>query len=87
MPDPQIGKKLNKFEEAPTTEADNELIQYVLAHCDQWRTNRNSNYLLDWKEYERMFRGTWAAEDKPRDSERSRIVTPAMQQAIESKQA
>jgi len=87
MPDPQIGKKLDKFEEAPTTEADNELIQYVLAHCDQWRTHRDSNYLLDWKEYERMFRGIWAAEDKARDSERSRIVTPAMQQAIESKQA
>jgi hypothetical protein len=34
-----------------------------------------------------MFRGIWSSEDKMRDSERSRIVTPAMQQAIESKQA
>ena len=87
MPDTQIGLKLDKFEEAPTTETDKELIQYVLAHCDQWRTHRDSNYLLYWKEYERMFRGMWAADDKMRDSERSRIVTPAMQQAIESKHA
>ena len=87
MSDPQIGKKLDKFEEVQPTDADKELIQYVLAHCDEWRTHRDSNHLLDWKEYERMFRGIWSTEDKMRDSERSRLVTPAMQQAIESKQS
>jgi hypothetical protein len=86
-PDPLIGKKLGQYEEVQETEADKELIQYVLSHCDQWRTHRDSNYLQLWKEYERMFRGIWAEEDKMRDSERSRLVTPAMQQAIESKQA
>ena len=37
-----------------------------------------------WKEYERLWRGVWAAEDSTRKSERAKIITPALQQAIES---
>jgi hypothetical protein len=43
--------------------------------------------LPDWLEYERIFRGQWASEDKTRESERSRIVTPATQQAVETRHA
>jgi hypothetical protein len=49
-----------------------------------WRNHRDENYLEDWKEYERLWRGLWSGEDRTRDSERSQIVTPALQQAIES---
>lgn len=80
-------KKLDQFEEATVTPADQELIEFVRTHCDEWRNNRNVNYLKTWEEYERMFRGIWDLADKERDSERSRLVTPALQQAIESKQA
>jgi hypothetical protein len=34
-----------------------------------------------------MFRGIWDLADQGRESERSRLVTPALQQAIEAKQA
>jgi hypothetical protein len=87
MPDKAIDQKLSRFEEAEETAKDKELVEFVLAHCDEWRNHRDTNYLPYWDEYERMFRGIWAAEDKMRDSERSRLVTPAMQQAIEAKQA
>jgi hypothetical protein len=40
-----------------------------------------------WLEYERIFRGQWAVEDKTRDSERSRIISPATQQAVETRHA
>lgn len=69
------------------TESDNELAHFVVAHCDRWRDHRDTNYLEDWKEYERIFRGQWAAEDKTRDSERSRIISPATQQAVETRHA
>jgi hypothetical protein len=69
------------------TESDNQLAQFVVAHCDRWRDHRDTNYLEDWKEYERIFRGQWAAEDKTRDSERSRIISPATQQAVETRHA
>ena len=69
------------------TESDKELTAFVVNHCDRWRDYRNTNYLDDWLEYERIFTGEWAAEDKTRDSERSRIVTPATQQAVETRHA
>jgi len=73
--------------EYEVTESDKELVSFVVSHCDKWRDHRDVNYLQQWDEYERLFRGIWAAEDKMRESERSRIVTPALQQAIEAKQA
>ena len=73
------------FEEP--TENDKELTSFVVDHCDRWRDYRNTNFLDKYLEYERIFRCEWAAEDKTRDSERSRIVTPATQQAVETRHA
>jgi len=75
----------NEFYEP--TEADKELTAFVVDHCDRWRNYRDTNFLNDWEEYERIFRGQWAEDDKTRDSERSRIVTPATQQAVETRHA
>ena len=69
------------------TEGDKELLAFVTSHCDRWRDWRDTNYLSSWLEYERIFRGEWAAEDKMRDSERSKLVTPATQQAVETRHA
>jgi hypothetical protein len=62
----------------------NKLVEWVLSYIEDWRDHRDTNYLSDWKEYERLWRGEWAAEDRLRDSERSRITSPALQQAIEN---
>jgi hypothetical protein len=75
----------NEFDEP--TQSDKDLTAFVVDHCDRWRDWRDTNYLEDYLEYERIFRGEWAAEDKTRDSERSRIVTPATQQAVETRHA
>jgi hypothetical protein len=69
------------------TESDKELVSFVVSHTDRWRDHRDQNYLEDWLEYERIFRGVWSAEDKTRDSERSRIISPATQQAVETRHA
>lgn len=75
----------NEFDQP--TENDKELIAFVVDHCNRWRDYRNTNFLPLWEEYERIFRGEWAIEDKTRDSERSRIVTPMTQQAVETRHA
>ena len=64
--------------------AQNKLVDWVIENVTEWRDHRDSNYIEDWKEYERLWRGEWAAQDKLRDSERSRITSPALQQAIEN---
>jgi hypothetical protein len=74
-----------KWEEP--TESDKELTSFVVEHCDSWRDYRDTNFLDSWEEYERIFRGQWASEDKTRESERSRLVSPATQQAVETRHA
>ena len=37
-----------------------------------------------WDEYYRLWRGIWSVEDKTRQMERSRLIAPALQQAVES---
>lgn len=76
-----------EFKEDEVTSEDQELVSFVVDHCNRWRDHRNVNYLDKWEEYERLFRGIWDPADKTRESERSRLITPALQQAIESKQA
>lgn len=60
------------------------ISEWVLSRCENWRNHRDENYLDYWDSYERLWRGIWAGEDVHRESERSRIVTPALQQAIET---
>ena len=83
--DKEVKLEQNEFYEP--TEADKELTAFVTDHCTKWRDYRDTNFLPDWLEYERIFRGQWASEDKTRESERSRIVTPATQQAVETRHA
>jgi hypothetical protein len=83
--DKEVKLEQNQFYEP--TEADKELTDFITSHCDKWRDWRDTNFLPDYLEYERIFRGQWASEDKTRESERSRIVTPATQQAVETRHA
>lgn len=76
-----------EFKEDPITESDKELVNFIVDHCNRWRDHRDVNYLDKWEEYERLWRGIWDGADKTRESERSRLITPALQQAIEGKQA
>ena len=50
----------------------------------EWRHHYEGNYEDKHDEYYRLWRGIWAENDKTRQSERSRIIAPALQQAVES---
>ena len=57
---------------------------WVSTKCRGWRDHFESNYSQKFDEYYRLWRGQWASSDRTRESERSRIVSPALQQAVES---
>jgi len=57
---------------------------WVIHKCNQWRDHFESNYQEKFDEYYRLWRGIWAEEDSMRISERSRLISPALQQAVES---
>jgi hypothetical protein len=61
-----------------------ELVSWITSRTNDWRDYRDTNYLEDWAQYERFWRGEWASEDKNRDSERSKIISPMTLQAVES---
>lgn len=60
------------------------LLAWVQAKVDEWEEHYESNYAAKHAEYDRIWRGIWAVEDKTRASERSHIVAPASAQAVES---
>ena len=57
---------------------------WVIDKAEQWRDHYSSNYEQKFDEYYRLWRGIWAAEDRIRESERSQLISPALQQAVES---
>jgi hypothetical protein len=70
----------------PTKEKEqsSNLLEWLLPKLDMWERHRDENYRDKWNEYYRLWRGIWIAEDKNRSKERSRLIAPALQQAIEA---
>ena len=60
------------------------LASWLNYRLESWRTHRDMNYVRQWDEYYRLWRGIWLQEDRTRNSEKSRIISPALQQAVES---
>tara|TARA_R110000764_G_scaffold9609_1_gene30611 strand:- start:3459 stop:5423 length:1965 start_codon:yes stop_codon:yes gene_type:complete len=60
------------------------LEEWVMSKCQDWREHYESNYAEKHEEYYRLWRGIWSGSDAMRESERSRLIAPALQQAVES---
>ena len=60
------------------------LEDWVIEKCDSWRDHFEANYSQRFEEYYRLWRGQWSPQDRTRDTERSKIISPALQQAVES---
>lgn len=65
------------------SEESTELFGWLMPKIKEWRQYRDDNHKEMWDKYYRIWRGIWAAQDKIRDSERSRLISPATQQAVE----
>ena len=86
------GQIINTSDEPPKdknelSENEKELVAFVVDHTDEWREYRDQNFMDEWLKYERTWRGKWESADKTRESERSRVISPATQQAIETRHA
>jgi len=62
----------------------NELTSWIMSKCEDWRDHYDTTYRDSHEEYYRLWRGIWSSEDRMRESERSRLISPALQQAVES---
>lgn len=73
---------LDSNEETMTTTET--LDSWIMEKRDSWRDHFKNNYEDKFDEYYRLWRGIFSEEDKTRESERSKIISPALQQAVES---
>ena len=71
------------YEEDPIV-IEQSIEDWVITKCEDWRDYYESNYESRFEEYYRLWRGIWDPADSDRKSERSRIISPALQQAVES---
>jgi len=60
------------------------LEDWINSKAEEWRNSYESNYAEKHEEYYRLWRGIWSGADTLRESERSRLIAPALQQAVES---
>lgn len=73
-----------ELEGADNFTLEQDLEGWVIEKCDSWRDHYEANYSQRFDEYYRLWRGQWSAQDQTRQSERSKIISPALQQAVES---
>jgi len=57
---------------------------WIMDKCEGWRDHFQTNYAGRFDEYYRIWRGIWDQSDSMRLSERSKLISPATQQAVES---
>ena len=59
-------------------------VSWVMARVNPWEEYRDTNFEGRWDEYYALWRGIHREQDKQYKSERSKLITPALQQAIEA---
>ena len=64
--------------------SDEKLVAWVLNRVKQWKNHRDQNYLTTWDTYERLWRGIYSDTEKTRKTERSKLVSPALSEAVEN---
>jgi hypothetical protein len=75
---------MSEFYEVDPLMVEETIEEWVITKCEDWRDHYESNYEERFEEYYRLWRGQWDPADSERRSERSRIISPALQQAVES---
>jgi hypothetical protein len=64
-------------------DARTDLVKWVMPKVEQWRRVRDNAYEAKWDEYYRIWRGKWAPDSKNRRTERSKLIAPATQIAVD----
>ncbi len=63
------------------------LVQWIMNLVQNSRESRDQNYKERWDAYERTFRGFHHEKDRTREGERSKLIAPALLQAVDSMSA
>ena len=79
----QQGDNDSKRPDSETTPGHGALLSWVMTKVKHGRDVRDAENGDMWKEFTRLWRGFHSDRDKTTDSERSKLISPASQQAVE----
>ena len=71
-------------EEKTPKSSDAALVEWVMGRVTRWRTQRDTNHSKQWDMYERLWRAIFSEEEKQHKTERSKIISPALSEAVEN---
>lgn len=66
-----------------TAKANPELASWIMEKVSRWRLSRNNNHSEKWEQYYRIWRGQWDPSLRGKAAERSKLITPATQSAVD----
>jgi hypothetical protein len=79
-----VGNLNNAPGEKKTAPMHNSLVTWIMNIVSNSRESRDQQYKAKWDAYERTFRGFHSPQDRTREGERSKLIAPALLQAIDS---
>src|SRR5574343_31524 len=70
-------------EPARTNSSGEDLVGWVMTRVERWRRARDAEFSDNWIKYYCLWKGDWTPVLKGKQSERSRLIAPALQQAVD----
>lgn len=67
----------------PEDTSNPELVSWVMEKVRSWRQARQQKYDTNWSQYFKLWRCEWSSDLKSKNAERSRLVAPATQNAVD----
>ena len=67
----------------PVDTANPDLVGWVMEKVQQWRTSRDAKFATNWAQYYKLWKCEWSPDLKNKNAERSRLVAPATQNAVD----
>lgn len=71
-----------ELEDAPDSKH-SDLCGWVMERVERWRQSRDSQYRANWDKYYDIWSGHWSHDLKGKQAERSRLIAPATQNAVD----
>jgi len=59
------------------------LVDWVMGNVEPWRQDRDTNFKEKWDGYYRVWRGQWDPSMRDRKKQRSKLISPASQIAVD----
>lgn len=70
-------------EKSETYSKSQELVSWIMDRVVRWRNARDREYDEKWQNYWSLWKGEWNPRLKAKNAERSKLIAPALQQAVD----